>query len=89
MKQFLTTQREQLEADVLIVGAGPAGGGSARCIWRTLIKEAQRSNGASKTGRLFSRRRQFTFRKRTRGIGAHQLWAAIMNQSAGGARAGF
>lgn len=72
----MTTQREQLEADVLIVGAGPAGLACALHL-ANLIKMHNASSG--KPG--LSAENIYVLEK-GRDIGAHQLSGAIMNPKA-------
>ena len=76
----MTAQREQLEADVLIVGAGPAG---LACALRlaNLIKKHNEASGASKSGPQLSAENIYVLEK-GREIGAHQLSGAIMNPKA-------
>src|SRR6195256_6530833 len=69
-------QREQLEADVLIVGAGPAGLACALHL-ANLIKK----HNASKSGPPLSAENIYVLEK-GREIGAHQLSGAIMNPKA-------
>src|SRR5229473_95366 len=73
-------QREQLEADVLIVGAGPAGLSCALHL-ANLIKEHNEAGGASKSGPQLSAENIYVLEK-GREIGAHQLSGAIMNPRA-------
>src|SRR5215467_12043342 len=72
----MTVQREQLEADVLIVGAGPAGLSCALHL-ANLIKEHNASG--AKPG--LSAENIYVLEK-GREIGAHQLSGAIMNPKA-------
>ncbi len=72
----MTVQREQLEADVLIVGAGPAGLACALHL-ATLIK-AQNATGAKPE---LSAENIYVLEK-GRELGAHQLSGAIMNPKA-------
>src|SRR5256886_4408118 len=76
----MTVQREKLEADVLIVGAGPAG---LACALRlaNLIKKHNEASGASKSGPQLSAENIYVLEK-GREIGAHQLSGAIMNPRA-------
>src|SRR5271154_5508309 len=72
----MTVQREQLEADVLIVGAGPAGLSCALHL-ANLIKK-HNDSGAKPT---LSAENIYVLEK-GREIGAHQLSGAIMNPKA-------
>jgi electron-transferring-flavoprotein dehydrogenase len=72
----MTTQREQLEADVLIVGAGPAGLSCALHL-ANLVK--QHNAGGAKPE--LSAENIYVLEK-GREIGAHQLSGAIMNPKA-------
>jgi electron-transferring-flavoprotein dehydrogenase len=72
----VTTQREQLEADVLIVGAGPAGLACALHL-ANLIKKHNASGGKPD----LSLENVYVLEK-GRDIGAHQLSGAIMNPKA-------
>src|SRR5712691_10529675 len=74
------TQREQLEADVLIVGAGPAGLSCALHL-ANLIKKHNEAGGAGKAGPHLSAENIYVLEK-GREIGAHQLSGAIMNPKA-------
>ncbi|HYU22183.1 MAG TPA: NAD(P)/FAD-dependent oxidoreductase [Candidatus Dormibacteraeota bacterium] len=76
----MTAQREQLEADVLIVGAGPAGLACALHL-ANLIKKHNEASGASKSGPQLSAENIYVLEK-GREIGAHQLSGAIMNPKA-------
>src|SRR5260370_28541411 len=75
----MTAQRETLEADVLIVGAGPAGLACALHL-ANLIKRHNESAGAS-AGPALSSENIYVLEK-GREVGAHQLSAAIMNPKA-------
>src|SRR5216683_2827471 len=75
----MTVQRETLEADVLIVGAGPAGLACALHL-ANLIKKHNESPG-SKSGPHLSAENIYVLEK-GREIGAHQLSGAIMNPKA-------
>src|SRR6202048_1116765 len=75
----MTVQREQLEADVLIVGAGPAGLACALHL-ANLIKKHYDSAGAS-GGPALSAENVYVLEK-GREVGAHQLSGAIMNPKA-------
>ncbi len=72
----MTVQREQLEADVLIVGAGPAGLSCALHL-ANLIKKHNDSGGQP----ALSAENIYVLEK-GREIGAHQLSGAIMNPKA-------
>src|SRR6267378_3773406 len=76
----MNVQREQLEADVLIVGAGPAGLACALHL-ANLIKKHNEAGGASKSGLPLSAENIYVLEK-GREIGAHQLSGAIMNPKA-------
>src|SRR5229473_2968613 len=75
----MTVQRETLEADVLIVGAGPAGLACALHL-ANLIKKHNESAGAS-GGPALSAENIYVLEK-GREVGAHQLSGAIMNPKA-------
>ena len=74
----MTAQREQLEADVLIVGAGPAGLACALHL-ANLIKKHNESGASG--GPPLSAENIYVLEK-GREIGAHQLSGAIMNPKA-------
>src|SRR6202030_3326737 len=74
-----TVQREQLEADVLIVGAGPAGLACALHL-ANLIKKYNEAGGAT-GGPTLSAENIYVLEK-GREVGAHQLSGAIMNPKA-------
>src|SRR5246500_2385190 len=76
----MSVQREQLEADVLIVGAGPAGLACALHL-ANLIKKHNEAGGSSKRGPQLSAENIYVLEK-GREIGAHQLSGAIMNPKA-------
>src|SRR5882672_6653368 len=79
----MTVQRETLEADVLIVGAGPAGLACALHL-ANLIKGHNESAGASggtSVGLGLSAENIYVLEK-GREVGAHQLSGAIMNPKA-------
>src|SRR5260370_19780006 len=78
--EAMTVQREQHEADVLIVGAGPAGLACALHL-ANLIKKHNEAGGASKRGPQLSAENIYVVEK-GREIGAHQLSGAIMNPKA-------
>src|SRR6202049_873330 len=74
-----TVQREQLEADVLIVGAGPAGLSCALHL-ANLIKKHNEAGGSA-GGPPLSAENIYVLEK-GREVGAHQLSGAIMNPKA-------
>jgi electron-transferring-flavoprotein dehydrogenase len=76
MVTIMPVQREQLEADVLIVGAGPAGLSCALHL-SNLIKKHNESGGKP----ALSAENVYVLEK-GREIGAHQLSGAIMNPKA-------
>src|SRR5437588_1578418 len=76
----MPVQREQLEADVLIVGAGPAGLACALHL-ANLIKKHNEAGGRGKSGPQLSAENIYMLEK-GREIGAHQLSGAIMNPKA-------
>jgi electron-transferring-flavoprotein dehydrogenase len=76
MKASMAAQREQLEADVLIVGAGPAGLSCALHL-ANLIKKHNEGGGTP----ALSAENIYVLEK-GREIGAHQLSGAIMNPKA-------
>src|SRR4029077_4084062 len=76
----MTVQREQLEADVLIVGAGPAGLACALHL-ANLIKKHNEAGSSSKSGPQLSAENIYVLEK-GREVGAHQLSGAIMNPKA-------
>src|ERR1700740_1039966 len=72
----MAAQREQLEADVLIVGAGPAGLSCALHLANLIAKHKQADpNTALSAEHLY-------VLEKGREIGAHQLSGAIMNPKA-------
>src|SRR2546428_6737163 len=75
----MTVQRERLEADVLIVGAGPAGLACALHL-ANLIKKHNEA-GAKTAGAQLSPENIYVLEK-GREVGAHQLSGAIMNPRA-------
>ncbi len=75
----MTSRREQLEADVLIVGAGPAGLSCALHL-ANLIKK-HNAAGGQKGGPALSAENIYVLEK-GREIGAHQLSGAIMDPRA-------
>jgi len=84
----MIVQREQLEADVLIVGAGPAGLACALHL-ANLIKKYNEAGGSGKNRPALSAENIYVLEK-GREIGAHQLSGAIHEpEGAGGDGAGF
>src|SRR5713226_4562886 len=75
----MTVQREQLEADVLIVGAGPAGLACALHL-SNLIKTHNDSSSAQGAAPLSAE--DIYVLEKGRELGAHQLSGAIMNPKA-------
>ncbi len=73
---MMTVQREQLEADVLIVGAGPAGLACALHLTNLIKKHNETSGGSQLTAE------NIYVLEKGREIGAHQLSGAIMNPKA-------
>src|ERR1700731_112555 len=71
----MTEQRERLEADVLIVGAGPAGLACALHLANLIKKHNEAAGGG---GAQLSAENIYVLEK-GREIGAHQLSGAIMN----------
>src|SRR6202041_549287 len=72
----MTVQREQLEADVLIVGAGPAGLSCALHLSNLIQKHnAANPNSSLSTENIY-------VLEKGREVGAHQLSGAIMNPKA-------
>ncbi|HXM96827.1 MAG TPA: electron transfer flavoprotein-ubiquinone oxidoreductase [Candidatus Dormibacteraeota bacterium] len=76
----MTVQRERLEADVLIVGAGPAGLSCALHL-ANLIKKHNESGEVAAGAPQLSAENIYVLEK-GREIGAHQLSGAIMNPKA-------
>src|SRR6266566_7265178 len=77
----MTVQREQLEADVLIVGAGPAGLSCALHLANLIKKHNAAGGSTGKAGAQLSPENIYVLEK-GREIGAHQLSGAIMNPKA-------
>src|ERR1700745_1501521 len=75
----MSVQREQLEADVLIVGAGPAGLSCALHL-ANLINSHNEAAGTG-AGVELSAENMYVLEK-GREVGAHQLSGAIMNPKA-------
>jgi electron-transferring-flavoprotein dehydrogenase len=75
----MNVQRERLDADVLIVGAGPAGLSCALHL-ANLIKKHNEAGGAA-SGPSLSAENIYVLEK-GREVGAHQLSGAIMNPKA-------
>jgi electron-transferring-flavoprotein dehydrogenase len=75
----MSVQREQLEADVLIVGAGPAGLSCALHLANLIKKHNEASSSSG--GTQLSAENIYVLEK-GREIGAHQLSGAIMNPKA-------
>src|ERR1700753_3564253 len=71
----MTVEREQLEADVLIVGAGPAGLSCALHL-ANLIKKHNAAGGSQLSAE------NIYLLEKGREVGAHQLSGAIMNPKA-------
>src|SRR2546425_3864030 len=76
----MTVKREQLEADVLIVGAGPAGLACALHL-ANLIKKHNEARAKTAGGAQLSPESIYVLEK-GREVGAHQLSGAIMNPKA-------
>src|SRR5258707_2041473 len=72
----MTAQRETLEADVLIVGAGPAGLACALHLANLIKKHNETAGGSQLTAE------NIYVLEKGREIGAHQLSGAIMNPKA-------
>src|SRR5450755_2129884 len=77
----MTIQREQLEADVLIVGAGPAGLSCALHL-ANLIKKHNESPAAANANAPSLSPENIYVLEKGREVGAHQLSGAIMNPKA-------
>src|SRR2546422_5072624 len=75
----MTPQREQLEADVLIVGAGPAGLACALHL-ANLIKKHNEAGAKTAGAQLFPE--SIYVLEKGREIRAHQLSRALMNPNA-------
>src|ERR1700736_5543524 len=75
----MTPQRETLEADVLIVGAGPAGLACALHLANLIKKHNESAAGSG--GPVLSAVNIYVIEK-GREVGAHQLSGAIMNPKA-------
>src|SRR5689334_24216506 len=74
----MTVQREQLEADVLVVGAGPAG---LACALH-LANLIQKHNASGTQGGAQLSAENIYVLEKGREVGAHQLSGAIMNPKA-------
>src|ERR1700758_3748336 len=72
----MTVKREQLEADVLIVGAGPAGLSCALHLANLISRDKSSAGGSA-----LSAENIYVLEK-GREVGAHQLSGAIMNPKA-------
>src|SRR5260370_574247 len=73
---MMSVQREQLEADVLIVGAGQAGLACAMHLANLIKKHNETASGSQLTAE------NIYVLEKGREIGAHQLSGAIMNPKA-------
>ncbi len=73
---MMSVQREQLEADVLIVGAGPAGLACALHLANLIKKHNETASGSQLTAE------NIYVLEKGREIGAHQLSGGIMNPKA-------
>src|SRR5216684_9356334 len=73
---MMSVQREQLDADVLIVGAGPAGLACALHLANLIKKHNEMASGSQLTAE------NIYVLEKGREIGAHQLSGAIMNPKA-------
>jgi electron-transferring-flavoprotein dehydrogenase len=74
----VTTQRERLEADVLIVGAGPAGLACALHL-ANLIEKQRTAGDASSSGATPLAAENIYVLEKGREVGAHQLSGAVMD----------